>query len=347
MITFTADRLLEVGQRIFLAVGAPEPIAQRVASALVDANLVGHDSHGVIRIPAYVQLVERGYVLPKAQPTVSQDSETTVLVDGGWAFGQVSGEFATRLAIQRARAHKVALVGIVRCNHLGRLGEYTTMAAEKGIVAMVTAGGFGGPTGVAPFGGAGGAFGTNPISFGLPAGEEPGVLVDYATSAVAQGKIQVARAKREPLPPGCILDPEGRPTTDPEDFFRGGVLLPFGGHKGYGLAMVIELLGQALTGAADHTEPGRGGPVYGKSGAIVLAIDAGAFCPAERYRASADATIRRVRGVKPAPGFERVLIPGDPERLTAERRRTEGIPVAEATWEAIVTTGRRLGVDVG
>lgn len=345
MLTFTPDRLRQVGQAIFEAAGAPPDIAQLVAESLVDANLAGHDSHGVMRIPQYLQDVKQGLVVPDARPRVERDAPSWALVDGCWAFGQVSATFAADQAIEKARRAGVAAVGLVRATHIGRLGAYSERAATSGVVAMVVAGGFGG-RGAAPYGGAATAFGTNPISFGFPAGDEPDVLVDFATTAVAAGKIRVAQAKREPLPPGCLIDREGRPTTDPEEYYRGGMLLPFGGHKGYGLAVAIELLGQCLTGADAFAEEGKGGPAYGRSGALFIALDAGLFRPREEYERSADAFLRRVRAVPPAPGFAEVLLPGDPERRASASRGRNGIPLPEATWEAILAAGRGVGLNL-
>ena len=234
--------------------------------------------------------------------------------------------------------------------HIGRLGEYSEMAHNAGMIGMVLAGGFGGAggagnTGVAPYGGARAAFGTNPISFGLPAGEQPPVMVDFATSAVAGGKVSLSRAKGVPLPPNCILDKDGNPTTDPEDFYAGGVLLPFGGHKGYGLAVVIELLGQALTGADTLGGETMGGG-YRRAGSLFVAIDPGVFRPADGFVAAADATLKKVKSVPPAPGFDEVLIPGEPERRTRARRLLEGVSMPDSSWEALREIGTRYGIDI-
>ena len=342
MLVFPAERLQALTQAIFERVGAPPDIAQRVAEALVESNLAGHDSHGVIRIPSYVEAVRRGHVIPDARPTVQKESAVLALVDGGWAFGQVSAAFATDLAVRKAREHGLAVVGIVRCTHIGRLGEYPTMAARQGVIALVTAGGslasgVRGPA--APYGGRGRALGTNPIAVGVPGGDFPPLLLDFATTAVAGGKIMVARARRQPLPPGAILDPEGNPSTDPEDFYRGGVMLPFGGHKGYALSMVVELLSGPLTGADAHAATGR------TSGTFILAIDAGLFRPLAEFVSVADRVYRQVKETPPAPGFEEVLLPGEPEWRTRARRLAEGIPIEEATWSAIVQVARDLGID--
>jgi len=344
MPTFSADRWRQIGRRVFEAVGSPPDIAARVADALVDANLVGHDSHGVIRISQYVGHVREGHVVPDARPEAIEESETTALVDGKWAFGQLTAEHATRLAIARAKRHRLGAVGAVRCTHIGRLGEYPAIAAREGMIAFVTAGGFIGQS--APFGGAERALGTNPLSWGFPGESAEPMVVDFATTAVAAGKIQVAKAKREPLPPGSILDAEGRPSTNPDDYYNGGMLLPFGGHKGYSLGMVVEMLGRVLTGSDRYTEHPRGGPVYERSGTFVLVLDPGMFRPRQEYAADVDRTLARIKKVRPAPGVAEVLIPGEPEsRARAERERA-GIGVADATWESVIQVGRELGVDV-
>ena len=227
MITKSAEQLTKIGYEIFLRVGAPHSTAKRVSSALVDANLTGHDSHGVFRIMEYLDRIEDKEIMPEALPSVLDESGGMTLVDGNWGFGQVSVEYATELAIEKARQHKIAGVGVVRCSHIGRLGEYSTLAARAGIIALVTAGGFGVPPGAAPFGGSKAVLSTNPISMGFPATKIPMVLMDFATTQVAAGKIRVAAEKGEQLPPGCIFDSEGRPSTDPQDFFDGGTMQHF------------------------------------------------------------------------------------------------------------------------
>lgn len=345
MIVQTAESLAELSQKIFEAVGCPPDIAKRVATALVDANLCGHDSHGVIRIPSYVEAVKEGHVIPDARPTVARRVGATALVDGRWAFGQVSAAFATDVAIAIARDQGIGMVGIVRCNHIGRLGEYATMASDAGMVLIVVAGGFGGRGVTAvPYGGSKPLFGTNPIAVGIPAGAQPDVLVDFATTAVAAGKIEVARAKKVPLPPGSIVDREGRPTTDPEDYYRGGALLPFGGHKGYALSVVVEFLGRIMTGADSYAEGNRGGPVYGHSGTLMIAMDPGVFVDAEQYAARADEALTRLKAIPPAPGSPGVMIPGEPEARSRAERSVHGIPLAEETWDRILSTARSLGV---
>lgn len=345
MLTFSAAQMRRVGREIFLAAGASEENAVRVTEALVDANLNGHDSHGVLRITQYLDAIWAGEIVPDAQPKIVKETPVAALVDGGFTFGQVGAKFATEVLIAKAKEMGVAVVGLVRIQHTGRLGEYTSLAASQGIIAIKVGGGYGGKVGAAPYGGAGKAFSTNPISIGIPAGERQDILVDFATTAVAMGKIWAAQAKGAQLPPGCIADKEGRPSTNPDDFFAGGYMMPFGGHKGYALAVAVELLAQALTGSDAHAERNLGGDVYGRSGSFFVGIDPSLFRPLEEYEATVDKTLDRIKAVPPAPGFDEVLLPGEPELRARARREVEGIQVAESTWQAIVEYGKRIKVD--
>jgi hydroxycarboxylate dehydrogenase B len=342
MLTIEAEALRRVTQTIFEAAGTPGEAAEQVAQILVESNLAGHDSHGVMQLPLYVQRIKNGQINPRGRPEIRQESAASALVSGNWTFGQVAAAYGTQVAIEKARRERVAMVAVVECDHIGRLGEYTERAARTNLIGLVTAG-RGYPEGrVAPFGGGGpGPLGTNPFSFAFPGGRQPRVLVDFATSVIAANKIHVARAKGEQLPPGCIIDREGRPSTDPQDYVEGGSLLPFGSHKGYGLAVVAELLSNVVTGSDAHPGPGRPG------GAFILVMDPAAFRPLGDYQAASDRLADQLKAVPPAAGFDGVLLPGEPETRTREQRQREGVPVPEATWQAIVETGAGLGVEVG
>jgi LDH2 family malate/lactate/ureidoglycolate dehydrogenase len=342
-IRFRAQDLQDMGVRIFRALEVPDDTAQVVASALVDANLSGHDSHGVIRIPDYVEGIRRGIVRPAARPRVLSQRAATALVSGEWGFGQPAGIAATDEALARVRQFGVAAVGVVRCNHLGRIGAYVERAAAAGCAAVVWVGGFGRWRAV-PYGGSRPALGTNPLAAGFPVRGEDPVVVDMATTAVAVGKIMVAQAAKKDLPPGSIVDSRGRPTTDPAEFFQGGALLPFGAHKGYSLAVLNELLGQALTGADAQGTDGGGGDVFRHSGALICAIDIGAFRPAEEAAAAAERIADRLRSIPPASGFERVYTPGEPEARARRERVQAGIELPWETWRAIVATAESAGL---
>ena len=340
MLTIKAERLRTVTSRVFEAAGTPSDLATDMANILVESNLVGHDSHGIIRIPVYVTAIKEGKLVPTARPEIISETPGSALVDGKYAFGHIAAAFGTEVAIRKAKESKAVVVSIVRCNHIGRLGEWGGRAAAQDVIAIVTVGGGGGPGIAAPFGGAARALSTNPISIGIPGGNEPDMLVDFATTSIAEGKVQVARAKGVLLPPGSIIDKDGNPSTNPQDLYDGGMLLPFGAHKGYGLAMVVELLGAALAPGEEYNTDGRGGA------AVIIAVDATTFRPLATYEQKADATLSRVKAIPPARGFSEVLLPGEPERRSKAERSRDGIPVAEATWNAIVATGQSLGINL-
>jgi len=310
-----------------------------VADHMVDANLAGHDSHGVRFIPAYAKRVRDGSIVPDARPELVRESAATALVDGHATFGQVAARYGTEVAIRKAKAEGACVVSVVRCNHVGRVGTYPSMAASRGVALFVTVGSAGDGN-VAPYGGRTGAMGTNPMAFGFPTREAPPFLVDFATSAVAGGKVHVARDKGERLAEGLLLDSAGNPTTDPRAMDAGGALLTFGGHKGYGLAMVAALFSGALTN--------DGGPdgAWGQGGLLILAIDTGAFGDADEIVARADRALLKVKAVPPRDGFDEVLLPGEPEVRSRERRLAEGIPIPDAIWREIGETATGLGVEV-
>jgi LDH2 family malate/lactate/ureidoglycolate dehydrogenase len=337
MPVFSASQLENLATAVFVATGAPADLAEQVSRSLVLANLSGHDSHGVIRIPAYVAMIGDGTTDPAARPDILSETPTTARVDGNRAFGAVTAHFVTRLAIAKARQSHVAAISAVRCSHIGRLGEYTEIAASEGVVAMLVTSAFDGGL-VAPYGGVERVLTTNPISFGLPAGEDSPVVADIATSAIAEGKLQVARAKGQNVPPGCILDRDGNPSTNPLDFYDGGMILPFGGHKGYVLSAIVEMLSKHLAGAEMVSAQGL------TFGLVMVAIDVSAFRPLDEMRTAVDATRDLIRQTKPAPGFQEVMSPGDPERRARLQRGRDGIDVPDDTVRALRETAERLGV---
>jgi LDH2 family malate/lactate/ureidoglycolate dehydrogenase len=323
MLTFAAETLTTVTTSIFRAAGTPDDVADLMAHALVKANLSGHDSHGVIHVPAYLGLIAEGKVLPTVRPEVVRDGPGIVVVDGGWGFGHYAAHVCTRLAAERAKQGELALVSLIRANHIGRLGEWAEQAAGAGVIGMITTSWNGGPFAATPFGGVGKVLSTNPIAFGIPLPDGPPFVLDFATTAVAEGKVRVARAKGARVPEGWIVDKDGRPTTNPDDFYEGGMLLPFGGHKGFALSLAVELLSVALTGAdAAPDEAGR------RNGALFLAIDPTAVRPLDEFKQAAARIHARVTGVPPALGSDGVLIPGQPEARSREIRRRDGIPLS-------------------
>lgn len=339
MPTFKKDVLHEITAAIIIATGAPEVCALQVADVLIDNHLAGHDSHGILRIPEYVKSVQAGEIVPTAMPCVIEESASSALVNGNWAFGQVSGIFATDLAIEKAKREKVAVISVVKAGHTGRLAAFTERAAHRNVTMFMAIGTVTKPT-TAPYGGSAPAVGTNPISFSIPNPSGDSITFDIATSAIAQGKIKVARAKNEKLPPDVIIDRNGKPSTDPHAFFDGGFLLPFGGHKGYGLAVIAELLSGPMAGA--DAFPG----VINRSGIFIFAVDATVFRPLDAYEKALARTLGRIKAVPPAPGFDEVLLPGEPEARTRRQRLRDGIQIPEKTWLAVCEAGSEMGVDV-
>jgi len=339
MPTFTKAALHRATATIFRAAGAAAEHAAQVADVLVDNHLAGHDSHGILRIPEYLKSIVDGEIVVGASPQVLEETPTTALVSGNWALGQVTGNFAVDLAIAKAKKAHVAAVSVVQASHTGRLAAFTDRGAAQGVMVFMAIGTVDRPM-TAPFGGAAAVLGTNPVAFSVPNPGGAPVTLDIATSAIAAGKVKVAKAKHQQLPPDSILDREGRPSTDPQAFFDGGFLLPFGAHKGYVLAVIAELLSGPMAGADAY--PG----VFMRSGIFIFAVDVGVFRPAAGYAQAMEKTLGRIKAVPPAPGFDEVLLPGEPEARLRVARERDGIPIPDDTWTAVCTAGATVGVDV-
>ena len=338
--TFAPGYLEDLTARVLVGLGATEPEAEVVASSLVLSNLVGHDSHGVIRLLQYSRFIEAGQVRPAQPAEVARRRGSVAAVDGHWGFGQPAAQLATRLATEIASANGVAAVTIDRCNHVGRLGEYVAAMAAAGKVGLAWCNS--GPV-VAPFGGSGRVMGTNPLAWAVPRAGGPEIVVDFATSSVAEGKLVLARAAGQSVAPGLIIDDHGQPTTDPNDFYAGGALLPFGGHKGSGLSIMIELAGGVLSGMgaspmADYA---------GGNGTVLVALDIEAFMPLEEYLEKAAEFWAQAKRVGAGPLNAEVLMPGEIEDLTRTRRLAEGIPVTDEVRRQISELAARVKVDLG
>lgn len=342
MVHITAERLRVIVADVFEGGGAPRPVAERVADSLVENNLVGHDSHGVLRVGYYTRDLLNGRINPHAEISVVRETPATALLDGDGIFGIPGVRYAMDYAIEKARASSIAMVAIKNTHHTGRMGEYVVQAAEAGFMGMVfsRSGAKGGI--VAPFLGISRALNTNPIAWGIPVDGHPPVFMDFATSAVAQGKIQFAMDKGQSIPEGWMMTVEGKPTTDPTEYTRGGMLLPAGGHKGYGLGTLIELVAGGFTGTGSGLLPDFV-PGYAT---VVMAVDIAAFWPPDEFKAMAEAYIAAVKAGKKAPGVEEILVPGEPEWRTREQRLRDGLELPDATWQRIVEAGEKCGVSV-
>ena len=329
MPTVPAEVLGEAIERVLTAAGTPAPAARVVAGSLVLSNLKGLDSHGLVRVAQYVDEIEQGLTLPAEEPSISR-ANGRVHVDGGWCFGMVAAIEAARIAAEEARARGIALVTVANVRHVGRLGETVERAAAEGVFALAFCNANGR---VAPFGGRAPILGTNPIAYAIPTGTGRPIVADFSTAVTAEGRVRLMLQQSERVPPGWLIDAGGNPTDDPAALYEGGALLPTGGHKGFALGLLVEILGGVVAGAGCASlgaEPGNG---------LVLI----ALYPVP---SGVDEVADAVRAVPPAPGVERVLLPGDPEAQTEERRRREGIPVPEATWEEFAAVAARYGVAV-
>ena len=343
MIEIEPARLAEYTRAIFVAAGAPDEVARRMAGSLVDSNLAGHDSHGVIRISQYVREIRDGQLDPTARPEVLREGPSWAYVDGKWGFGHEAARFSMARAVEKAADSGVAAVAAVRCNHIGRLGEWGEQAAAARMIGIACVSmGSPGSMWVTPFGGAGRALSTDPITIGAPRAEGPALLLDFATSASPEGKVRVARDKGAALPPGVAIDKDGNPTTDPNAVYAGGALLPAAGHKGYALGFMVEVLAMALSGAFEPEMISERGA---SSGSFFLAIDPAVFGPFEHYAQAVERIAERMKSTPPAPGFEEVLLPGEPEHRT-RAARAAAVALPSATWNAIAEDARVLGVAV-
>ena len=346
MPVFSLDYLRRVGASVFTAAGATPVAADVVAGLLADANAVGHDSHGVIRIPQYVATIENGDIDPGASVAVTRETAVSAVLDGQWGFGQVVMNHAVEWALERAGRYGVAAVTVKNANHIGRLGSYMQRVAEADMIGLLCTNSHGGGSIVAPWGGKAGRLGTNPLAAGFPGAEGGSLVLDMTTSVVAEGKVRIKRNRGEPAPAGWIVDAEGAASTDPEDFYGEprGSLLPFGGsmgHKGYGLGVVVELLGGALSGAGCA----RGKNVRNGNGNFLLVVDIARFQPLAEYKSQIKAYIEYLKATPKADGFADILLPGELEERERDRRR-DGIFVEDETWAQVLECGGRVGAEL-
>ena len=318
--------------------------AKIVAENLVTANLTGHDSHGVGMIPRYIESLLEGGLVPNQHPKIVFDGGAMLSLDGMAGYGQVIGMEAMEIGIARARQHGMCAIGLGHAHHLCRIGQWAEQAVAAGFISLHFTNVISRSI-VAPYGGADARFGTNPVTFGIPVPGEPPFILDMATSVVAQGKIRVAYNKGEKVSPESLIDDQGRPTSDP----KWGVVEPYGAlrtfglHKGYGLAVVCELLGGALTGGGTwHSDDRSKKRVW--NGMFTIIIDPKRLGTADAFAAETTAFLASLRKSPVAPGFDKVRIAGEPEREMRAKREKEGIPVDTNTWEDIVKAGAKLKV---
>ena len=332
MPVFGATELKQTVHELFSLLGAAADEVQRLQDHLIDSNLVGHDSHGVRVIPNYVDMIRGGDILLGADMEIVTESPTHAVVDGKWGVGQLMGWRAAQLAIEKAKKGALSAVSLRNCSHLGRLGEYTQMIADQGLVGFVTVNGHGGAQGVAPWGGLERRLSVNPMSYAVPASDGV-MMIDISPTVVAAGKVAVKALRGEPVPEGWIVDSEGRPTTDANalDGPPPGSLIPVGGHKGFAIGLIVDILSGALSGGGcSRSDADRWG-----NATFILAINPEAFVGQQQFETEVRAFLDYVKSSRVAPGFTEVLIPGEPESREKERRMKEGIFVEDRTWDTI------------
>jgi len=344
MPTLKCEPLETLARDIFQAITVPPAGAAWMATLLVRANLRGHDSHGVIRVPQYVASWKKGEADPKAEPVVVQDGPATALVDGKGGFGQIVARRGMEVAMAKAAAIGVAAVGVYNSNHIGRLADYTEMALERDMLALLAVNAGGAGQRMAPWGGRAPRLSTNPFAFACPTGSGAPFSFDVATTVAAEGKVRVKRNRKEQTPPGWLIDADGKPTTDPNALYGKpeGSILPVGGHKGYSLALMVEVLGGIMARAGYSRE--NPGPVM--NGIFMVVVDIARFVSPKNFRSEVDDLIRYLKTSPVAPGVNEIMYPGEPEARTEAERRRQGIFVEEETWDQIAQAARDLGVAV-
>ena len=343
MPTVQADRLTHIAAELLKGSGASKEESEIISRHSIGANLAGHDSHGIIQIPTYIDRVKRGHIVPGAQFEIIKDTPTTTVVDGHWGFGYVVSERLMKMTIDKAKRSGVAAATVFRQSHVGRVADYPIMAAENGLIGLMTADSGRSSKSVVPFGGREPRLGTNPICIAMPSNLEGTMFIDMATSAVAAGKLGVAVARGYDVPEGWILDKDGNPSTDPNDLRRGGAVLPLGGpegHKGYGLSVMVEILSGILTGLGfGHDPSGRH-----NDGCFMAAFDVGAFRDAEEFKAEVTEFAQYLKSSPPAAGFDEVFYPGELEHKREQQLLAEGIFVEDATWNSLKQLADEFGL---
>jgi hydroxycarboxylate dehydrogenase B len=340
MKTVPAARLTELVAAIMHAAGSSVEESRTIARRLVDSNLVGHDSHGVIRVSKYLEWMRKGWLKANQPPTLVFDSDALVIVDGNRGYGQVIGEYATKLGIEKAARKGIAMIGLRNCGHLGRLGDWAEMAADAGQVSLHFLNTSGAQR-VAPYGGSDRRLSTNPLAIGVPVADGDPVILDVTTSTVAEGKLMVAVNKGEKVPDGWIVDKNGKPTTDPREFYDGGALLTIGAHKGSGLSIVTDLLAGAVT-TGKSSDPDD---TVLRNNMLSIFIAPAVYDSGGAVMDEAARFIEFVKASPPLKPGEPVRAPGDVERAMRKQRLANGIPIDDTTWSDLAEAAQSVGID--
>lgn len=337
--------LLEFARVVFVRVGVPEADAQWVAEATVEADLRGVNTHGVMRLPIYTRRIMEGVVSPITDVQVITESPGGRLLDGQNGQGQVISREAMAMAMEIAATHGVAAITVRNSNHAGVAGLYAEQAARAGMIGLYMTNG---APSIAPTGGREPMLGSNPMAIGIPTGGVYPVVLDFASTVVARANLLLAKTTGRPIPLGWALDPQGRPTGDPEAGLQ-GTMLPFGGHKGYGIALMVDVLSGVLSG-------GQHGPwlppMYGDYmnpqgiGHFVLAVNVEAFLPLEQFREEMDRFVVRVKASERSEGVEEIFVPGEIEFRRRESALREGVALPPEVVAELKALGQQLGITV-
>ncbi len=343
MATIQSSDLRPFAQAIFEAAGLPSEQAHAVADHLVDSNLVGHDSHGVIRIPSYVEGLSKGNVKAFGDHEIVRETAASQVVDAKRALGVPMAKYAMEWAVARAKDRTFGAVAVHHAGHIGRLGAYPPIAAREDCIGMVLLNG-GGPF-AAPFGGTAQRLPPNPISISVPTDEGAPLMLDMTTSMVAGGKVSLYHAIQKPLPPDWLIGEDGQPVTDSNLFYeKKAAMLPVGGsvgHKGYGLAVMIEAIAGGLSWAGCTADP----PTRGGSGFFTLAIDIASFIDVAEFKKEIARLSDWIKSSPKIPGVSEIYLPGEIEEARRREREADGIEIDEVTWGKILATAEELGVE--
>jgi len=341
-IRIPAAALRSFCARLFATAGCSTDEADAIAGSLVQTNLYGHDSHGVGLVPTYLRNLQQRLVNAGVTPRVVTDAGPLVGLDAQKGFGQIAGAAAMRIAIERARTHGIALVGLANTHHLGRIGQWAEQCAQAGFASVHFVNALSTPL-VAPWGGIAAKLSTNPFCVGVPHAPHP-VVLDYATSAIAYGKVRVACEEGRRLAPGVLIDAQGLPSDDPEVMIpeRLGALLPFGEHKGYALAVMCEILGGALSGGDVQDHDPQPSPMVNNMLSFVFAPDR--LATRERLDDAVDRLAAWLATSPPAPGATGIVLPGAPERAMAREREANGIPLPASVRRELAACAQELGI---
>ena len=331
-VTVAVDEIVDLVTEIFENLGCSQSSSREIAEHLADSNLCGMESHGLMRTLQYAKQFEEGTMRPEAEAEIRVNQNGAVIVDGNGGHGVPAMRIAIDEACRLARESGVSAVAVCNVGHTGRLGAFTEAAAERGFLCLC----FGGGNRqnwrqVAPYGGKQAMLPTNPYSLAVPGGERGPLMFDFATSKVAGGWIYAGRSAGARLPDNVLMDVEGNISRDPEDYFRGGAILPKGGPMGYALALAAELVAEAMLG-----------PVETEGGWLLLTLDTTRYRDPATMRQVAEEILDEMRQCPPAPGFDAVEIPGEREREFRDRTADQGIPLPRKTWEQIVELSERL-----